>query len=277
MRTTVIEPAKGWVVPDLKRDIWDQRDLIYFLARRDVALRYRQSIFGVFWTVLQAALLAAVFTIFFGNFAEIPSVPGVPYSLFAVTGMLLWIFFSNAMAESAGSTVASAGVIQKVHFPRLAIPIAAVFPATIDFVVGFVLVLGITLAYGFPLQPQILLMPALLALVMGTALGLGLWFSALNVSFRDIYVVLPFVLLLGLFLSPILYPFDLIKDQAPAFVQPLYGLNPMVGILETYRWIVLGTPFRADLLAMSAGITLLLLVTGVFYFKRAEPRFADVI
>ena len=264
-------------MPDLRSEIWDRRDLIYFLARRDVALRYRQSIFGIFWTVLQAALLAAVFTVFFGNFAEIPSVPGVPYSLFAVTGMLVWIFYTSALSQSAGSTVASAAVIQKVYFPRIAIPLAAIVPATIDFLVGFVLIIGLVLAYGHPIHPEILLMPGVIVWIMASALGAGLWFSALNVTFRDVYVLLPFVLLLGLFLSPILYPYELVLEQAPAFVEPLYALNPVVGIFDAYRWMLLGTTLHLDLIGISLGVTVLVLISGVFYFKKAEPGFADAI
>jgi lipopolysaccharide transport system permease protein len=277
VRTKVIEPRKGWKLPSLRRDIWDQRDLIYFLARRDIAIRYRQSVVGAFWTVLQAVLMAAVFTLFFGNLLDLPSIEGIPYSLFAVTGMLLWIFFTTALAQTSESTVMGSSVISKVHFPRIALPIAALMPATVDFLVGFVVIVAITLAYGVVPGPQIALFPVLVLLTMGLALGTGLWFSALNVRYRDIYILLPFITLVGLFVSPILYPFDEIVAQVPAELRSIYELNPMVGILEGYRWMLLDTPFPGWVVAVPFVVSAVLLVSGALFFKRVEPHFADVI
>lgn len=276
--TTVIEPAKGWRLPSLRQDLWEQRDLIYFLARRDVALRYRQSVLGAFWTLLQAVLLAAVFTVFFGILQKFDAPEGIPYSLFAVTGMMLWIFFTTALSQSSESTVTSAEVISKVYFPRLAIPIAALMPATVDFLVGFIFIIIVTIAYGFIPEVQILLMPAIVLLVLTSALGLGLWLSALNVKYRDVHVLLPFVTLVGLFISPILYPFDLITAQLHPYVQFLYEFNPMVGVLEAYRWMLLDTPFPGvRLVVLPVLVSGFLLLTGLLYFKRAEPDFADAI
>lgn len=277
VRTKVIEPPSGWKLPNLRRDIWDQRDLIYFLARRDIALRYRQSAIGAFWTVLQAVLLAAVFTVFFGNLLDLPSQEGIPYALFAVTGMLLWIFFTAALSQTSESTVMGSSVISKVHFPRIALPIAALMPSTVDFLVGFVVIVALTLAYGIVPGPQFLLFPVIVLLTMGLALGMGLWFSALNVRYRDIYILLPFITLVGLFISPILYPFDVIAADVPAELRSIYQLNPMVGILEAYRWILLDVPFPGDVVIVPFVADVLLLVSGALYFKRVEPQFADVI
>jgi lipopolysaccharide transport system permease protein len=269
----VIGPAKGFSLPSL-RELWDQRDLLYFLARREVSVRYKQSVIGVFWAVLQPLLLAVVFSVFFGHLAKVPSEPGVPYAPFAVSGMVLWLFFSGAMANGAESTVANERLISKVYFPRVIIPLAAVCPALIDFCVAFLVVVVVVLAYGIVPPIQIFLMPLLLLLALTTAVGLSLWLSALNVRYRDVHHAIPFVILVGLFVSPITYPFDLVPDN----VQPLYALNPLVGVFETYRWMLFpsaGWPGAIILIPVAASVVLL--VTGAAYFQHAERSFADII
>jgi len=269
----VIEPARGISFPSV-RELWDHRDLLYFLARREVSVRYKQSVIGVFWAVLQPLLLAVVFSVFFGHLAKVPSEPGVPYAPFAVSGMVLWLFFAGAMSQSSESTVANERLISKVYFPRVIIPLAAVCPALIDFCVAFVVVLVTMFVYGIVPPVQIFLMPLLVLLALTTATGIGLWLSALNVRYRDVHHAIPFLILLGLFISPITYPFNLV----PASVQPIYAINPLVGVLETYRWMLFptaGWPGAIVLIPIAASI--ILLVTGAAYFHRAESRFADII
>jgi lipopolysaccharide transport system permease protein len=269
----VVRPAKGFSLPSL-RELWDQRDLMYFLARREVSVRYKQSVIGVFWAVLQPLLLALVFSVFFGHLAKVPSEPGVPYAPFAVSGMVLWLFFSGAMSNAAESTVANERLISKVYFPRVIIPLAATCPALIDFCVAFLVVLAAVFVYGIVPPIQIFLMPLLLVVALTTAIGLGLWLSALNVRYRDVHHAIPFVIMLGLFISPITYPFDLVPDS----VQAIYAINPLVGVLEAYRWMLFpsaGWPGAIILIPLAASV--LLLVTGAAYFQRAERTFADVI
>jgi lipopolysaccharide transport system permease protein len=250
------------------------RDLLYFLARRDVSVRYKQSAIGVFWAVLQPLLLAAVFTIFFGNLARVKSEAGVPYAPFAVSGIVLWLFFASAMANASESTLANERLISKVYFPRVLIPLAAICPPLIDFCVAFVVVVLTLFAYGIVPPIQILLMPALMLLAVTTATGIGLWLSALNVRYRDVHHVIPFIILVGLFISPITYPFDLV----PQGVRAIYAINPLVGVFETYRWMLFpsaGWPGAIILIPIAA--SLLLLISGAAYFQRAESTFADVI
>lgn len=269
----VIEPQRGLTFPSV-RELWEHRDLLYFLARREVSVRYKQSVIGVFWAVLQPLLLAVVFSVFFGHLAKVPSEPGVAYAPFAVSGMVLWLFFAGAMSQSSESTVANERLISKVYFPRMIIPLAAVCPALIDFCVAFVVVLLTMFVYGIVPPVQIFLMPLLVVLALTTATGIGLWLSALNVRYRDVHHAIPFLILLGLFISPITYPFNLV----PASVQPIYAINPLVGVLETYRWMLFptaGWPGAIVLIPIAASI--ILLVTGAAYFHRAESRFADII
>ena len=268
----VIEPAKGWSLPDL-RELWDNRDLLYFLARRDVAIRYRQAAVGTFWAVLQPILIAGVFAVFFGILAEVPSEEGIPYPMFALAGMVMWLFFANGMTSCALSTLQASSLISKVYFPRLLIPIAAVAPAIVDFLLGFVIVVIAAALYGFPPQPQLLLFPVLVALTVVTILGAGFWLAALNVKYRDVVLVVPFITLLGLFITPVIYPFDLVPEN----LQPLYAANPMAGILELYRWMILPTDWPGLLLLIPITVSTLLLISGALYFKWAEQSFADVI
>ncbi len=237
-------------------------------------MRYKQSAIGVFWAILQPLLLAVVFSVFFGLLAKVDSQPGVPYPVFAVSGLVLWLFISTAMSSASESTVANEQLISKVYFPRVVIPMAAVIPPLVDFALAFVVVLGAMLVYGLTPQIQILLMPILVVLALTTALGAALWLSALNVRYRDIHHVVPFLILVGLFISPITYPFDLVPDN----LQPLYALNPVVGMLELYRWMLFGSSnWSWFVIVIPVAASLVLLVSGASYFQRAERGFADVI
>lgn len=269
---SVVEPAGGIGFPDL-RQVWDHRDLIYYLARRDVVVRYKQAFIGALWAVLQPVLFAIVFSVFLGLLAKVPSERGVPYPLFALSGMVMWLFFAKTLEQVSNSTVYSEALISKVYFPRIVIPIAAIAAPGIDFAIGLAVVCIAALFYGFipGLSLLAILLPIILALM--TALGLGLWLSALNVKYRDVRLLVPFSLLLGLFVTPITYPFDLVPDN----LQAVYSLNPMVGVLEAFRWCVLGTEWPGTLLLIPVAMSIVLLAGGALYYQRAERGFADVI
>jgi lipopolysaccharide transport system permease protein len=273
MATRVITPPKGWQRPNL-RELWEYRDLVYFLVRRDVTIRYRQTLIGTLWAILQPLLLAGIFTLFLGYLAKVQAPAGVPYPVFAITGMAMWLYFSQAMLFSSDSTVASRELISKVWFPRLVIPVAAVIPPLIDFVPAFGVALVVMLAYGIVPPVQVVLVPALAVLTLTVALGAGLWLSALNVRYRDVRIVVPFLIQVGLFVSPIVYPLSTIPKSA----QPFYALNPMVGVLEAYRWMLFPDVESVGGLIIIPIITaIVLLISGGFYFTRSERVFADVI
>jgi lipopolysaccharide transport system permease protein len=270
---TVIEPPKGRSWPDWG-ELWAHRELLYVLARRDVAILYKQSFIGAAWAVVQPLSLAAVFSLFFGLLAKIDTGTDVPYPVFAVLGMVTWLFFTSALQKISSSTVDSAPLISKVYFPRLVIPLAVVLAPTVDFTVGMVVALAVTLLYGVIPPIQVILVPLLVPLVLAVALGFGLWLAAIYVKYRDIDNVVSFAVLLGLFITPIVYPFSNIPDS----YQLLYGLNPMVGLLELMRWMTLpGSEFPLALMIVTLVESVLLIAGGVLYFGRAQRSFADVI
>jgi lipopolysaccharide transport system permease protein len=270
---TVIEPPTGASWPDW-RELWARRELIYVLGRRDVAIRYKQSLIGALWAVVQPVLLAAVFTLFFGVLANIDTGTDVPYPVFAILGMVTWLFFASALTKIATSMVTSSTLVSKVYFPRLVIPIASTLASIIDFAIGFVVALVATLAYGVMPPIQVLLVPLLVPIVLLVVLSFGLWLAALHVKYRDVNNIVPFAVLVGLFVTPIIYPFS----HVPEAYQPLYGLNPMVGVLELMRWMVLpGSAFPAWLVLVTLVESVVLLATGILYFDRAQRSFADLI
>jgi lipopolysaccharide transport system permease protein len=270
---TVIEPSTGWSWPDWG-ELWARRELIYVLARRDVAILYKQSAIGAAWAVIQPLSLAAVFSLFFGLLAKIDTGTDVPYPVFAVLGMVTWLYFTGVLQRAATSTVESAQLISKVYFPRLVIPLAVVLAPTLDFAIGMAVALAVTLLYGVIPPIQVFLVPLLVPLVLAVALGLGLWLAAVYVKYRDVGMVVNFAVLVGLFITPIVYPFSNIPDE----YQLLYGLNPMVGVLELMRWMTLpGSEFPLMLMIVTLVESVLLLAGGVLYFGRAQRNFADVI
>ncbi len=235
---TVIEPPTGASWPDW-RELWSHRELLYVLARRDVSVRYKQSFVGALWSLVQPLSFAAVFSIFFDLLTNVDTGTDVPYPVFAVLGMVTWLFFTAALSKISESLVDSAPLISKVYFPRLVIPLSSMMAPTVDFVVGMVVAVLVTLAYGVMPPVQVVMVPLLVPLVLAVALGFGLWLSAINVKYRDVGNLVAFIVLLGLFISPIVYPFSTV----PAQYHVLYGLNPMVGVLELMRWMVLpGAP-----------------------------------
>jgi lipopolysaccharide transport system permease protein len=275
-QTITIEATRGWHFPNL-RELWAYRDLIYFLGRREIVIRYKQAAVGVFWAVLQPLLLAGMFAIFLGVIARVPSV-GIPYPLLAVTGLVLWIPFSNAVSLGALSTVTFESLITKIYLPRATIPLTALASPALDMVVGFVIALAIAAGYGYFPSARLLAVPLILVVALLIALGFALWFSALNVKYRDFSLGVPTLTLIGLFITPITYPLDLVEQSINEQFQFLYSLNPMVGVIEAFRWALIGTPLpSAEFLVMPVIAAVILVLTGGLYFERAQRSFADVI
>ncbi|MEJ2582460.1 MAG: ABC transporter permease [Acidobacteriota bacterium] len=274
----VIEPSKGWV-PVRLRDLWEYRDLLYFLVWRDVKVRYKQTVLGAAWAILQPTLTMVVFTIFFGGIAGISS-DGLPYPIFSYAALLPWTFFAQGLSQSSNSLVGSQNLITKVYFPRLIIPLAAVLSGVVDFFLAFLVLLAMMAFYGIWPGLAIIWLPLFLALAFTTALGVGLWMSALNVEYRDVRYVVPFLVQIWLFITPVIYPTSAVTDRLESIGLPawLYGLNPMVGVVEGFRWALLGVGSRpGPLILASAAVTALITVSGAFYFRRMEQTFADVV
>ena len=267
-----IEPTRGWVSLQLK-ELWAYRELLYFLIWRDVKVRYKQTALGVGWAIIQPVFTMIVFSVFFGRLAKIPS-DGIPYPIFSFAALVPWTFFAQGMGQASNSLVGSANLIKKVYFPRLAVPIASVTSGIIDFSIAFILLLGMMLYYGILPTLNVIWLPCLLLLTLVTSLGVSLWLSALNVQFRDVRHVLPFLTQLWFFATPIAYPSSLLSEPW----RTLYSLNPMVGVVEGFRWALLGTETAPGLMLIVSSLTALaLLVGGAFYFRRLEKTFADVI
>jgi lipopolysaccharide transport system permease protein len=269
--TILIRPSRGWVALNL-RDLWRYRELLYFLTWRDIKVRYKQTALGAAWAVLQPFFTMVVFAIFFGRLAGVPS-DGIPYPIFAYSALVVWSFFSGALDRAGNSLVGSSHLITKVYFPRLAIPISAVLAGLVDFAIAFVVLLGMMLYYRIYPTIAVLTLPLFLLLAFITALAVGLWLSALNVQYRDVRYVIPFLIQVWLFATPIAYSSSLVPEQWRA----LYGLNPMAGVVEGFRWALLGKTPPGPLLVVSGLVVILLLIGGLFYFRRMEKTFADVV
>ncbi len=270
---TRIQPAQGWSALHL-RELWNYRELLLFLMWRDISVRYKQTILGAAWAVIQPLATMAVFWLFLGTLANMPS-DGVPYPLWAYTALVIWTFFANGLQESSNSLVGSANLITKVYFPRLVVPMAAVASGIVDFLLAFVVLLIMLLVYGRLPSINVIWLPFFMLLALGAALGVGLWLSALNVQFRDVRYIVPFLIQFWLFATPVAYPSSLIKDQT---LRTLYGLNPMVGVVEGFRWALLGlNTSPGAVILISIVVVVVLIVSGAFYFKRVESTFADVV
>jgi len=269
---TLIRPSRGWVSLNL-RDLWRYRELIYFFIWRDVKVRYKQTLLGAAWAIIQPVFTMVVFSIFFGNLAKIPS-DNIPYPIFSYTALLPWGLFEAGISKAGNSLVASRSLITKIYFPRLVIPLASVIAGLVDFALAFIVLIGMMLYYGFSPTSSIWLLPILLLLTLMTALGTGLWLSALNVAYRDVGYVIPFIIRLWFFLTPITYSASIV----PEAFQQLYALNPMTGVVQGFRWALLGVGSPpSELLLASSIAALVLLVTGALYFRRMERTFADVV
>jgi lipopolysaccharide transport system permease protein len=267
-----IQASKGWV--SLKyRELWEYRELFYFLVWRDIKVRYKQTALGAAWAVIQPLFTVVIFSVFFGRLAKIPS-DGIPYPLFSFTALVPWTFFAYGLNQSSNSLVGSANLITKVYFPRLTVPISSVVAGTVDFL--FVLAVLFLLMMHYHVSPtrNIVFLPAFFLLTVTTSLGVGLWLSALNVKFRDVRLMLPFLVQLWMFGTPIAYPSSLLHEPW----RTVYGLNPMVGVVEGFRWALLGVKSPPGLMvAVSAVMSVLILLGGAIYFRRMEKTFADLV
>jgi lipopolysaccharide transport system permease protein len=269
---THLEPPGRWAGAGLS-DLWRYRELLFFLVWRDIKVRYKQTLLGASWAVLQPFLTMVVFSVFFGRLAGLPS-DGLPYPLFTYAALLPWQLFAYALTESSNSLVRDQRLIVKVYFPRLAVPFSAALSGLVDFAIAFLVLLGMMFYYGTPLTVRILSLPLFILLALVSALALGLWLAALNVQYRDVRYVIPFIVQLGFFLTPIAYSSSLV----PAAFQPLYALNPMVGVVAGFRWALLGAEApAAGTVLISMLVALVLFVGGLFYFRRMEDSFADLL
>jgi lipopolysaccharide transport system permease protein len=269
---TIIEPRRGWVPVDF-REIWKFRELLYFLAWRDVKVRYKQTAIGVIWAVLQPLLTMVVFTVLFGRFAKMPS-DGAPYPIFVYIGLLPWQYFAAVLGQSTGSVVSGSQMITKIYFPRLIMPVSTAVAALLDLAIASIILGFMMVYYGVSPSAGILLVPLLVLLTMMNALGFGMWFSALNVRYRDIQYAVPFMINIWMFLTPVIYPSSLLGER----YSWILALNPMGGVIEAFRPAVLGhMPIPWTSLSISAAVGLCVFVGGMFYFRRVERYFADVI
>jgi lipopolysaccharide transport system permease protein len=272
----VIQPSCGWALPQL-REMWEYRELLYFLVWRDLKVRYKQTALGVAWILLQPVVSMVVFSVLFGTLLDVPS-GEVPYPVFAYAALLPWNYFAFSLTKSSTSLVGSAHLITKVYFPRLTIPLAGVLSGLVDFGIAFLVLIGLMIYYGLTPTLATLLLPLFLALAMLTALGFGLWLSALNVRYRDINYLIPFLVQLWMYLTPVVYGSTLITER----FRFLLSLNPMTGVVEGFRWALLGNRLAEAkppglLFVVSIAITLLVLVSGAIYFQRTEDTFADIV
>jgi lipopolysaccharide transport system permease protein len=272
MTPIIVEPTRGWPKLEL-RQLWAYRDLLFYLAWRDVSVRYKQTLIGAAWAVVQPVFSMLVFSLFFGRLAGMPS-DGVPYGIFCFAALLPWNYFAKAMSQAGVSLVSNSNLVTKIYFPRLVIPLASILPPLVDFAIAFIVLLGMVLWSGLPFTWNLLGLVPLSVLLIATALGMGLWLAALNVTYRDVGHIVPFLVQLGMFVSPVVYPASLV----PARWRLWYGLNPMTGVIEGFRWAVLGTgQVSASVLVLSSLVCILLLASGLVYFQRAQRTFADVV
>jgi len=270
--TLIIEPKKGWQLIDFK-ELKAYRDLFYFLVLRDIKIKYKQTILGASWAVIQPFFTMIVFSLFFGRLAKVPS-DNIPYPIFAYAALVPWTYFANSLSMSANSLVGNTQLISKIYFPRLIIPVAPILANLLDFFIALVILFVMMLFYGIAPTHYVIVFPLLTLLMIMIAIGVGTWLSALSAQYRDIKYTVPFLIQLWMFSSPIVYPASMIPEKFRFW----YGLNPMAGVIEGFRSILLGTvPFPFKMIAMSTIVSILLFVSGMMYFRRMERYFADVI
>ena len=267
-----IAPSKGWV-PLRLNELWEYRELLYFLTWRDIKVRYKQTALGAAWAIIQPVFTMVIFSLFFGRLAKMPS-DGVPYPIFSMAGLVPWTFFVYGLSQASNSLVGSQNLIKKVYFPRLVIPISSLCSGLVDFAIAFVILFVMMFYYGIAPGWNILWIPAFILLTLVTSLGVGLWLSALNVEYRDVRFTIPFLTQSWMFATPIAYPSSLLSEPW----RTVYGLNPMVGVVEGFRWGLLGTQTQpGPMVLASVGAAIFLMITGAFYFRRMERTFADVV
>ncbi|HUK77394.1 MAG TPA: ABC transporter permease [Thermoleophilia bacterium] len=272
--TTIIEPSKGWARLGLK-ELWQYRELLYFLTWKNILIRYKQAVLGIAWAILNPVLTMVVFTVVFNKLLGVGSgAYGVPYAVFAFTGLLPWNLFSGSLAAAGASLVGNANLITKVYFPRLVIPASAVLGAVPDFLLGLLVLAALMAVYGVVPPWQVVTLPLFVLLALATALGVALWLSALYVLYRDVQYVIPFLVQLWFFVSPVTYPTSKIPKGWPSVI---YNLNPMTGVIGGFRWALLGETAPGTLFWLSAAMVVVVFVTGLYYFRRMERLFADVV
>jgi lipopolysaccharide transport system permease protein len=272
-QTILLKPPRGWVALNLK-DLWRYRELVYFMTWRDLKVRYKQTLLGASWAVLRPFLTMVVFSIFFGNLAKVPS-DGLPYPIFAFTALLPWELFVTALSVSSRSLVVNSNMITKVYFPRIILPLSSILAGLVDFAIALLVLAGMMVYYGVRPGPALWTLPLFLLLLLVTAIGVGLWLSSLNVLYRDIGYITPFLTQFWMFITPIAYP----ASMVPAKWRLLFALNPMTGVVDGFRWALLDNQASApgSMLVVSCLIAVALLVSGLFYFRRMERQFADMI
>jgi lipopolysaccharide transport system permease protein len=269
---TIIGPVPAWVPLQLG-ELWAYRELLFFLIWRNIKIRYKQTVLGAAWTIVQPLMAMIVFSIFFGRLAGIPS-EGVPYPVFTYAALVPWTFFANALTQASNSVVENERMITKIYFPRLLLPMASVLSGLLDLAIAFILLIGMLLWYGITPTVAIWTLPLFILIAVLAALGASLWLAALHVQYRDVRYVAAFLVQFWLFATPIAYPSSLVPEQW----RTLYGLNPMVGVVEGFRWALLGqAPMPVALLTVSLLVTIGTLVGGLYYFRRMEDRFADIV
>lgn len=267
-----IQPSRGWRSINLG-EVWRYRELLYFLTWRNIKVRYKQTVLGAAWAIIQPFFTMVIFSLFFGRLAKIPS-DGIPYPIFSYAALVPWTFFANGLIQSSNTLVSSANLVRKVYFPRMVLPISAIISGAVDFILAFIVLLGMMLFYGIMPTANVIWLPFLLLLALTTCLGVGMWLTAMNVQFRDVRFAVPFLIQAWLFATPIAYPSSLLSEPW----RTLYGINPMVGVIEGFRWALLGTNTApGPIIFVSAFVSIMLLISGVFYFRRMEKSFADVV
>jgi homopolymeric O-antigen transport system permease protein len=269
--TRRLQPSQGWTSRTVS-DIWAYRELLYFFIWRDIKVRYKQTLLGAGWAIIQPLMTMVVFTIFFGHLARVPS-DGLPYPVFSLMALVPWTYFAAALAGCSTSLSGYQHIISKVYFPRLIIPIGAVIAPLVDFAIGFVILIGFMAWYRITPGPSIIWLPALVLLALATAASVGVWLAALNVRYRDVRYVVPFVVQLWMFATPVAYPASLVPSRWRA----VFGLNPMAGVIEGFRWALAGGPPPGVITVVSAAVVVVLIAGGAIYFHRLEGTFADVI
>ncbi|ABS56277.1 ABC-2 type transporter [Methanoregula boonei 6A8] len=269
--TLVIRPPRKWVPVDLK-ELWAYRELIAAFTMRDVKLRYKQTGLGIAWAVLQPLLTMIIFTVVFGGLAHLPS-DGVPYPLFVLAALLPWMLFAEGLTRSTTTMVTNSSIMTKVYFPRLIMPLSSILSPLVDFGVSFIILIAMMVYYGFVPTFNIVFLPLFVLLALATSLGVGLWLSALNVRYRDFQYTVPFLIQIWMFASPVVYASSLVPESLRVW----YGLNPMAGVIEGFRWALLGSGTPSAMILVSVGMVILLLVSGMFYFRRMEQYYADIV
>lgn len=268
---THINPPRKWVPVDL-RELWNYRELLSAFTWRDVKIRYKQTALGFLWAIIQPLFMMIIFTVFFGRLAKIPS-DGIPYPLFVLAALLPWTLFAEGITRSTASMITNANIMTKVYFPRLIMPFSGILSPLVDFIFSFLILMIFMAWYGFVPTLNVIFLPLFILLALATSLGIGLWLSALNVKYRDFQYTIPFLIQLGMFASPVVYPASLV----PEAYRFLYGLNPMAGVIEGFRWALLGTEMPGAMVLVSVVVVVVILISGAFFFRRMEQFYADVV